>query len=109
MRRVLLVSVLLLLVSFVPVLILGKDAYVLIHDNLDSEFVYYHVLKESGNLFNYDSSAVVPQVFNGLNTRYFHSEFSLIRLFFYALPSFWAYWMNSLLVRLIGLLGMFLL
>jgi len=102
-------SISLLLLFFLPILILGEHSWILIHDNLDSEFIYLHLLKVSSNLFSHGDSAVVSQIFNGLSTKYFHSEFSFIRVLFYLFPSFWAYIVNSFLVRLVGVVGMHLL
>lgn len=105
----LVISIILLIICFIPIFIQGERSWILVHDNLDSEFVYLHLLKQSNNLFPFNSSGVVPQVFNGLDANFFHSEFSFIRLLFWLLPSFWAYVINSLLVRIIGVVGMQLL
>jgi hypothetical protein len=102
-------SILLILILFSPTFILGEESWVLIHDNLDSEFVYLHLLKKSNNLFSLNGTGIVSQVFNGLATDFFHSEFSFIRVLFWLLPSFWAYVLNSFIVRLIGVVGMLLL
>ncbi len=92
-----------------PYLILRGDAHLIIHDNLDSDFIYLHLLKKSGLLFSLDGNSIVPQVMNGLPRGLFHSEFSFIRLLFYFLPSFWAYVVNSMIVRITGFIGMYLL
>jgi hypothetical protein len=109
MKKELIISISLLIISFSPIFILGKQSWITIHDNLDSEFVYLHLLKESNNLFSLNEGGIVPQIFNGLSTKYFHSEFSFIRVLYYVFPSFWAYVLNSFLVRLIGVIGMSLL
>lgn len=106
MKKVLSISITLLLVCFLPIIILGENSYILIHDNLDSEFIYLHLLKLSGNLSVFHDTSNLPQVFNGLDLSLFHSEFSFVRVLFYIFPSFWAYVINSFLVRLIGLIGM---
>lgn len=98
-----------LLFIFAPFFILGSNAYVIYTDNLDSDFIFLHVLKISGMLFHGDSNAIVPNIMNGLPRVYFHSEFSFIRVLFLLLPSFWAYIINSIIVRIIGFTGMYLL
>jgi hypothetical protein len=103
------ISVVLLIIAFIPALILGEHGHVQVFDNLDSEFIYLHVLKQQGLLFSHADNLLVDQIFNGLSTRYYHSEFSFIRVIFYLLPSFWAYVLNSFLVRFIGLIGIHLL
>lgn len=109
MKKNIVTSICILIIFFFPVFILGEQSWILIHDNLDSEFIYLHLLKQNNNLFSLNNSGVVPQVFNGLDRNYFHSEFSFMRLLFFLLPSFWAYVLNSFLVRLIGIVGMHLL
>lgn len=109
MKKIILISVVLLLVSFLPIFILGEKSYITVHDNLDSEFVFYHILKLTENLFPFSNSKVVPNIFDGLSTNYFHSEFSFIRVLFYMFPSFWAYVLNSLIIRIIGIFGLSLL
>ena len=109
MNRSLFLSIGILIVLFLPILLLGEDSYILLHDNLDSEFIYLHLLKVSNNLFTLNDSGVLTQVFNGLSTKSIHSEFSFIRVLFYLFPSFWAYVINSLLIRIVGIVGMHLL
>ena len=51
---------LLLIVIYVsPYVILGKDAYITIHDNLDSRFVWYALLAR-------ESGTVIQNVMNGM-------------------------------------------
>ena len=55
-----------LLVLYVsPLYILGENAHIRVHDNLDSNIAWYKVLKESGQLFG-SIHAVIPQIVNGL-------------------------------------------
>ncbi len=98
-----------LFVAHLPFLILGESSYIMIHDNLDSELVYMQMLKLSNNLIGSSENGIVENVFNGIHRDFFHSEFNVIRLLFYFLPPFWAYVMNSLIIRIFGLLGIFLL
>lgn len=91
-----------------PFLYLQTNSYLIIHDNLDGEFVYSHLLKITGLLYGFSGDTVIPNVMNGVPRSIFHSEFSFIRLLFYLFPSFWAYIVNSVLVRIIGFVGMYL-
>ena len=109
MKEVVFPSTALLLVCFLPIFLLGENSYIMMHDNLDSEFIYLHLLKLTGNLSPFNHSAELPQVFNGLSASYFHSEFSFTRVLFYCFPSFWAYVISSFLIRIIGIIGMCLL
>jgi hypothetical protein len=91
-----------------PFLYLGQNSCILIFDNLDSDFIYFHLLKNTGLLFSLKPDTIVPNVMNGLPRVLFHSEFSFIRLLFYLFPSFWAYVINSVIIRVIGFIGMYL-
>ena len=64
------------LLVHLPFFILGEQTYLSVHDNLDSDFIYNHILKISGHLFSWDSDTPVMNVFNGLPRSYFHSEYS---------------------------------
>lgn len=97
------------LVTLLPFILLGRHVYIRIHDDLDGELGYFHVLKISGLLFGFDASTPVPNVMNGLPRGFFNSEFSFIRLLFYFFPTFIAYIINSLLVHTTGFCGMYLL
>lgn len=100
----------LILVMFLALpLALGENGFMIILDNLDSEFVFLHVLKLSGLLFSTSPDAVVENVMNGLPRSYFHSEFNVIRVLFYLFPSMIAYIINGAMIRVIGFCGMFLL
>ena len=99
----------LLILLLLPFLLLNEEVVIRIHDNLDSEFVYLHVLKLNDLLFSFDNSLIVPNIINGLPRAAFHSEFSFVRFWFLILPSFWAYIANSIFVRLIGLTGVIVL
>lgn len=99
---------LIVLIHF-PLFILGEDAIVRYYDNLDCDFIYLHALKISGHLFCVNPSHTIPFIFDGISTGNIHSSFNLINLFFYFMPSFWAYVFNGLIIRFIGFLGSWLL
>jgi len=102
-------SIVVLAIVMFPFLYLKTNAYILVHDNLDGEFVHLHLLKMSGLLFSFSANTIVPNIMNGLPRSCFHSEFSFIRLLFLVIPSFWAYVINIGLIRIIGFTGMYLL
>ncbi|OIN60228.1 DUF6044 family protein [Arsenicibacter rosenii] len=94
---------------FLPYLLLGEDAYVTIHDNLDSDFLYLHILKISRTAFAMDPMAVVPNMMNGIPRAALRSGLNLEVVLFYWLPSYTAYVVNLVLIRLTGFIGMWLL
>lgn len=108
MRKSLILGLGIVTMAHLPFFLLGTESYITLHDNLDSDFIYLHLLQSTSNLFS-GSEGIVPNVFNGLSTSYFHSEHSFIRVLFYLFPSFWAYVVNSLIISLLGFLGVWLL
>lgn len=91
-----------------PYFILGENAHIRVHDNLDSNLAWYKVLAESGQL---TGSAVseIPQVINGLPRNALGSEFSLIVWLYYWLPTMAAYGLSQAITRFTAFLGMYLL
>lgn len=87
---------------------LGTDSFLLIHDNLDSEFVYIKHILENSSFFNFGFSDKVSTVMNGLPRAFFRSPLNFTVLLFAIFPPVVAYITNHLFVHLIGYLGMFL-
>lgn len=88
---------------------LGNDSYVLIHDNLDGEFVYIKQLIESGHLFGFDLHGRIYQVMNGIDRSFYRSGMNITFLIFSFFSSVNAYITHHLIVHLIGYFGMYLL
>lgn len=106
---IMIVGVFLIAILYLPLILLGEDSYIMNYDNLDSDVVYLHMMKMSQTLLPWSEAEMVPYIMNGISKDYFHSPFSLIRVFFYCLPSYWAYVLNSFVVRVIGCVGVYLL
>ena len=90
-----------------PFLILGQDIYIPIKDTLDSTFVNFKTLAESGKIFS-PSSSVMDEIMNSPR-RSFFTEFRFILWLFYFFDPFTAYIINQFLIRVIAYLGMYLL
>ena len=93
--------------SLCPMLVLGEDAYILIHDNLDSEFLYRILTSRKNVIFN--NFASIDQVMNGLPRTAFLSGFSVISGLFYFFKPISAYLINEVIIHSIAFIGMFLL
>ena len=90
-----------------PFFLLGKDAYVLIHDNLDIKFLNLKILSESEMIFA-PSSTIIEQYMN-VPRASLGSELDFTLLLFYLFEPFTAYSINQTLIRLIAFVGMYLL
>jgi hypothetical protein len=102
-------ALLMIIVWVAPYFILGQDAHLRVHDNLDSNLGWYKVLKNSGQLFA-PSNAPIHQIINGqLSRDAFYSQYYLMVILFSILPPMVAYGMSQLITRVIAFLGMYLL
>jgi hypothetical protein len=92
-----------------PYFILGDQAHLRVHDNMDSNIAWYQVLNNSGQLFG-SIQGDIPQIINGhLSRNALYSELYGIVQLFHFFPSVIAYGLNQAISRLIAFLGMYLL
>lgn len=91
-----------------PLFILGENAHIRVHDNLDSNIAWYKVLKESGEMFG-SVHAVIPQVINGLPRYAIGSEWTGIVLLHALFPPMTAYALSQTITRVFAFIGMYLL
>ncbi|MDF2904543.1 MAG: hypothetical protein K0S25_2181, partial [Bacillus sp. (in: firmicutes)] len=54
---------LIIIIYLSPLFILGENAHIRVHDNLDSNIAWYKVLAKSGMLFG-GFEATIPQIIN---------------------------------------------
>ena len=88
--------------------ILGENAHIRVHDNLDSNLAWYKVLSESGEIFG-SLKAVIPQVMNGLPRNAYGTEFSGIVWLYALFPTMVAYGLSQTITRVVAFWGMYLL
>lgn len=91
-----------------PLMILGENAHIRVHDNLDSNLAWYKVLANSGELVG-SIDGVIPQVINGLPRNSYGSEFTLIVWLYKLLPTIVAYTVSQAITRVVAFIGMYLL
>ncbi len=91
-----------------PLYILGENAHVRIHDNIDSNIGWYKLLADNGQIFG-PINDLVRNMMNGLPRVAFGSEFN-VNLWLYAVfKPFTSYTINAILMRLTAFVGMYLL
>lgn len=92
-----------------PMILLGEQAHVRIHDNLDSNIVWYKTLIDTNTLFT-GLHANVPDLLNGVVSRNaFVSGFTGIVWLYQWFPPYSAYVISQVVVRIFAFLGMYLL
>mgnify|MGYP001336728745 CR=1 FL=1 len=107
-KRLLFFSLLAIALYVSPYFVLGEDAHMRVHDNLDSNIAWYKVLARSGELFG-PVDGVIPQIINGLPRNAFGTEFSGIVWLHALFPSVYAYGLSQAITRVFAFIGMYLL
>ncbi|WP_243296899.1 DUF6044 family protein [Bacillus litorisediminis] len=107
-RKLILLSFVIILLYLSPLFILGENAHIRVHDNLDSNIAWYKVLINSGEIFG-SINATIPQVINGLPRNALASEFSGIVWLYAFFPTMVAYGLSQAITRFIAFWGMYLL
>jgi hypothetical protein len=107
--RPLVLALLGLLLFLLPVLLLGRHGYVLIHDNLDTEIPLVYLLTKLHLAFAYGREVVVPEVMNGIPRNALRPGLSATVLVFSLFENqpLVAYLVHQVLVRALGLLAMY--
>ncbi|TCP19502.1 hypothetical protein EV207_1627 [Scopulibacillus darangshiensis] len=91
-----------------PYLILGDDAHVRVHDNLDSNVAWYKVLADSGKLFG-GLHNQVPNIMNGIPRNSLEPDLNIMILLYFFFKPFTAYTINAIMMRFLAFFGMILL
>src|SRR3954462_860374 len=103
------IAVIILVIYVSPYFILGENAHIRVHDNLDSNLAWYKVLARSGEMFG-SVNAVIPQIINGqLSRNAFGTEYSVIVWLYTLFPTMIAYGFSQALTRIVAFFGMYFL
>jgi hypothetical protein len=89
-----------------PNIFFPNEAHFLIHDNLDSNVVWYKNLIESGTIFD-SNMATVPNSLGGLPRGCYPSEFNFIIILFWLFPPLIAYNLNIILLHCVAFFSMY--
>ncbi|MEM7104842.1 MAG: DUF6044 family protein [Bacteroidota bacterium] len=103
------VVVAMLVLLFLPYLLLWDDAYIRIHDTLEGEWIWYHMLVQNGIALDFSADAQVDQVMNGLPRFAYLSGMTAMVAFLNFFGTYGGYIFNYFVVHLIGFAGMYLL
>ena len=105
-KGLLFIAFVILAIYVSPLFILGENAHIRVHDNLDSNLAWYKVLKESGQIFG-SLQAEIPQVMNGLSRNAYGTELSGIVWLHALFPTMVAYGLSQTITRVFAFLGMY--
>ncbi|GIO24709.1 DUF6044 family protein [Oceanobacillus sp. J11TS1] len=99
---------LILLAYLSPYVIYGEDVHIRIHDNMDSNIVWYKVLAESGQIFSL-KDVPLPYAIDGLPRSALPSAFDAALWLYVLFEPITAYTISQTIMRLAALFGMYLL
>lgn len=102
----LIVALFILGIYLSPNIFFQNNAHFLIHDNLDSNVVWYKNLIESGTLFDSNQSTV-PNSLGGLPRGCYPSEFNVIILLFWIFTPLMAYNINIIILHVVAFFSMY--
>lgn len=105
--KTMIISSIVFLLYSLPWILLNENSYILIHDNLESNLVWFKTLIQSNMLFvgNY---VQVPMLMDAPRVS-LGSEFNLQLFFYYFFEPYNAYVTNQIIIRIIAFFGMYLL
>lgn len=101
-------AILIVLAYLSPYYFLGENTHIRVHDNLDSNIVWYKILAESGQIFAAPNSQL-PNIINGLPRSALPSALDGVLWLYVLFPPFLAYAISQTMMRIIAFIGMFLL
>ncbi|WP_409302420.1 DUF6044 family protein [Peribacillus sp. SCS-155] len=107
-QRLLFLAFIVIAIYLSPLAILGENAHIRVHDNLDSNIAWYKVLAESGEM-NGRLDARIEQIINGVPRNAFGTEYSLIVWLYTLFPPMAAYALSQAITRVFAFIGMYLL
>ncbi len=107
-RNLFILACLVIIAYLMPYYILGEDTHIRVHDNLDSNIVWYKLLADSGMIFS-SPNALIPQIINGLPRSALQSAFDGVVWLYVLFEPFTAYTISQTIMRFVAFFGMFLL
>jgi hypothetical protein len=107
-QRLLFFAFLIIGLYLLPLIILGENAHIRVHDNLDSNLAWYKVLANSGEIFG-SVNSTIPQIINGVPRNTFGTEWSGIVWLHVLFPTMVAYTLSQVITRIVAFIGMYLL
>ena len=93
---------------FLPYIILGEDSYLRIHDTLEGELVWLHILKENGVMHSIANEVKIAQLMHGLPRNVMPSGFTFIANICNLLGIFYGYIIGQYVLKTIGYFSFYL-
>ena len=107
-NKYMLIACIILIGYLLPYYLLGEDTHIRLHDNLDSNIVWYKILAESGQIFTL-TDTTLPNVINGLPRSALPSGFDAVVWLYVLFEPMTAYSISQTIMRFAALFGMYFL
>ena len=105
-HRPFIIGIILVILYYIPILFLGENWYIIIHDNLDSSIANIKMLRDLNMGFDYSSK---EPIIGPVSRLAFRVPWDITILLYTFLPLFWGVVVNNFLARIIAYIGMYLL
>ncbi|WP_067727178.1 DUF6044 family protein [Oceanobacillus damuensis] len=102
------IACLIITAYLLPYYILGEDTHIRVHDNMDSNIVWYKMLAESGQIFTLEDTPL-PNAINGLPRSTLPSPFDAVVWLYVLFEPMTAYAISQTVMRFAAFFGMYLL
>lgn len=102
-------AILLLLLASLIIYFAAFTPTIRVQDNLDSYFVYYEILAKDTSLAFGSAETPVEQIMGGTPRGTLPSAYNVTFLLFLIFGSYWGYFINMLIVHIVGIIGMYVL
>lgn len=106
-HRYILLALTVILIYLSPNIFLPHKARFVIHDNLDSNVLWFKNLGESGKMFA-SNNEIIPNSLGGIPRGCYPSEFNFLYLFYLWFPALFAYNLNIVLMHLVAFFSMYM-
>jgi hypothetical protein len=93
---------------FLPYVILGEDSYIRIHDTLEGELVWLHIMKQNGVMHSLLNEVKIAQLMHGLPRNVMPSGFTFIANICNVFGIFYGYIIGQYILKTIGYISFYL-
>src|SRR5690625_3031567 len=102
------IACLIIILYLLPYYVLGEHTHIRVHDNMDSNIVWYTLLAESGQIFSLTDTAL-PNVINGLPRSALPSGLDAMVWLYVLFEPMTAYTIGQTIMRFTAFFGMYFL
>lgn len=106
--KYIIIACLIIVAYLLPYYLLGENTHIRVHDNMDSNIVWYKLLAESGQIFTLHDVAL-PNIIHGLPRSTLPSAFDAMVWLYVLFQPMTAYAIGQTLMRFVAFFGMYLL